>query len=387
MQVLGSVPRRMWADVPFSRKPWRWRRNRGRFAVGFQTELPFSLPLGGEDQWVADIRQPNELEGVAHESVRLSLGSSTQPPEVPQHLSVLPDWDAVVRDFAERALPQGRTLAEFVVAPAKNWEPTAEVLTRCFDQGLEALNRLLDEYAIATMDPEVHEISKEELPPVALITFKDLKKPYYAHTILRLHTRDALIKEPLSAEVFDRIGARADAPAAQGGMHTFHIQRVKADRLIDQGRYGECVLAAAIAIEALVAWLLRRRMDELGEESAESERLFERKGILSIVKSELHPWLGGRWGAGDPDTPVGQWRIHIHDVRTRCVHRAYRPNYRQARAALEAGMAISRYSFERLRATGRGDWLDPSRLIIDPLKGKYYWEDDRWVPAPPPRNS
>lgn len=381
MQGRGTVPRRAWADVPFSRRPWRWRRRRGRYAITFQTELPFGLPLGSNNLWGADIRQLNEFQAVTHETVRISLGSSSQPPELPQHLSVLPNWNAVLRDFAHRALPQGRTLAEFVVAPAKHWEPTDEILTRCFDQGLEALNRLIAEYSIATMDPEVHEVSKEELPALALVTFKDLKAPYYAHTILRLHRRDSVIKERLPTSTFDRIAARVDAPASQGGMHAFHIQRVRADRLIHQGSYSECVIAASIAIEALVAWLVRRRMDELGRERESIERLFERKGILGVVRSDLHPWLGGRWDAGDARTAAGQWRRHIHDVRTRVVHGGYRPNYREAGAALDAGKVISAYSFERLRETGRATWLDPPMLVTDPLRGSYYWEEDRWVPT------
>jgi hypothetical protein len=325
--------------------------------------------------------QPNELQAVTNDTVRLSLGSSTQPASLPQHLSVLPNWDVVAWEFAYRALPEGRTLAEFVLAPAKHWEPTDEVLARCFDQGLEALNRLLAEYSIATMDPDVHEVSKEELPALALVTFKDLKRPYYSHAILRLHGRDSLVKEPLSAPTLAGIASRVETSASHGGMHAFHVQRVRADRLIHQGNYRECVMAASIAIESLVAGFLRRRMEELGSDPDGVERLFERKGILGVVRSDLHPWLGGRWDADDVRTAAGQWRRYVHDVRTRVVHTGHRPNYREAGAALDAGKAFSAYTFKRLRETGRSTWLDEAMLVADPLRGNYYWEHDRWVPA------
>lgn len=372
------MPRLRWEEVPFHRKPWARPWRRGQYVLSFQTELPFGLALAHDDQWLSELRQFNELPRVADDRVLVVLTGSAQPARLPQHLSVLPDWNVVMAQFLARALPEGRTLAELVIRPGPKWEPADEVLTRCFDQGLEALNRLLMEYGIATMDPEVHEVAKEELPALTLVTFKDLKAPHYAHTFLRLHDRDGLIKEPMTEDMLEQIAHRVEEPLGHPGLHAFHIHRVRADRLIDQGRYAQSIIAAAVAIEALLAWLISRHSEELGRDPSEGERQFEDQGVLSVVRSQLHPWLRGSWNVDDPSTPAGHWRMRIHDVRTSCVHRGYRPTYREALAALEAGKVLSEFVFKRLRQTGRSDWLEGSVLIFDPLKGTYAWDDDCW---------
>jgi hypothetical protein len=187
------------------------------------------------------------------------------------------------------------------------------------------------------MDWTAHEVAKEDLPPVALMTFKDLRRPYYAHELLRLHYLDATIKRPLDEALLHKIEHRAMEPTREPDIRPFHHHRVRADRLPDQGRYAEAVIEASLAIESFIRWLLARRNLEVGTDEPDPSTRLQERGVTAVVRRDLHPWLGGQWDLTRADTPVGRWLRDMQQLRNRCVHAGYRPTYREADKAVLAG--------------------------------------------------
>lgn|GEM_PF-5120907 len=373
----SPVPRIPWSAVPFPERPWLAHPE--RYVVSFTTELPFGLAL--DEQWRVSLEQPHELEAVTVDQVSVTFYPAEEPPALPGYFSLLPDFEAVLADFGDRALPVSRTICEFVTHPAERWELSALVMSRSFDQGLNALNRILAEYAIETMDWTVREVAKEDLPAIALVSFKDLEAPWYAHQFLRLHDLDGLVKEPLPEELRRRVAQRAAIVTSEGDIRAFHRHRTRADRSPDQGRYAETVIEASMAIEAYVVWILNKRAEESGE-PARAGDLLERHGLRRVLSQQMHEWLGGHWDITRPGTPLNQWYADLHELRNRCVHAGYRPNHREARAAILAGKALTDYFKERLQATGRGAWVEEGRArhefhAITP----YRWEDGSGEPC------
>ena len=78
---------------------------------------------------------------------------------------------------------------------------------------------------------------------------------------MRLHGLDGVEKQPLSEKLRQTIESGLEL-SRHPAIETFHRYRIRADRLPRQGRYADCVLAAALAIEAAVAWVLHLRAEE-----------------------------------------------------------------------------------------------------------------------------
>lgn len=370
----SGVRRIPWDAVPFQDR--EWRGSRGRFVLSFVTELPFEIPVGRITGWALTLDEPHETPRVTHDEVLISLSPSSHPQRLPQHLSAVPDWTAVVANFNRFAKAVPCTFSELCLEPGPDWRPEGEILTRCFDQGLSALNRFLIEYAIATMDPSVRDVSKEDLPAIALVTFKDLEARYYSHTYLRLHYLDGIEKRALTEDECEVIEERLrrDDDAL---LRTYHQQRVRADRLPDQGDYAGTVLATAIAIESLVSWALVRHSSERDSTITQPVSRLMRRGIVRVVTEQLS-WLDGDWSVDGQDSPTGTWKIRVADLRNKIVHEGSRPDYRQAVDAMEAGKSFSDTLFGRLRATGRALWTDEARAPSNSVvRGRYQWDQQR----------
>ncbi|MDQ3571455.1 MAG: hypothetical protein M3383_01180 [Actinomycetota bacterium] len=362
---------RPWEEVPFDRHPWV--RTCGRFFLTFTTELPFEIPLDDQDQWLIDVDQPNELPSVTDNRVTVCLHGSSHPQRIPQHLSVLPNWAEVLAQFRRAARPALSTLCELILEPGPRFEPTDEALTRCFDQGLRALNRILAEYEVVTTDFTIRDLAKEDLPPLAVVTFKDLHAPYYSHTYMRLHPLDGIEKRAMSDElkskIVDRLGSEHDPV-----IKTHHWERVRARRLLDQGRYRESVLATATAIESLVAWALSRRSEERDADSRGSVEATMQASIVGVVRTKLS-WLGGDWDPGASGTAAHAWKRCVADLRNGIVHRGEQPTYRQAAQAYDSAAEMASYIVDRLRSTGRDAWINDLRIgEIEVIDSRYEWE-------------
>lgn len=346
--------------------------------MSFTTELPFRIPV--RDQWNVVIEAANELgPDVSLDNVSLTLWPASHPARVPQHLSVLPEWRTIASEHGERAKPHETTFAEAALRPGHAFEPTEEVLTRCFDQGLAAMDRLAIEYSLATDDLSCRELPKEALPPLALVTFKDLFEPYYAHTFIRLHYGDAPIKRTLATETLEQIEARVRRASDQDGLRPYHEARVRATRMEGQGGYSEAAVAAATAIETLLFWVLVQRARDRGGSESDIEDMFRARGVVAIVRTQFHDWLGGVWDPRRDGSACFGWSRDLNDLRNQCVHRGYRPNHREAIAAIDAAKAMADFVFERIRANGLDAWLPPPVHLEDVSEGAYIWEHDEVI--------
>ena len=265
---------------------------------------------------------------------------------------VLPD-----NHWSDRKTEQEIPIAQVTIAQmvVPLWEvdgiPEPEALTNAFDLGLMRLRMLQRAYYIATRNP-ISLGARESMPPfvpLALTTPDTAGGFSVEHAMFALNinvdtearqiavTNDEieLISRSLEAE------EQARAFVAYPQLHREAV--IAFDR---RGDYRPAVLLAAAAAEVLLDELLACLVWEEARRPEESASIFD-QGLITRVKQEYHPRLGGSWDLAR-ETGVGVWNSQLARVRHRIVHAGYEPSRHEASEGIDALGELERFITRRL---------------------------------------
>ena len=245
------------------------------------------------------------------------------------------------------------TIVEVAVSKSYGLDPLTvdggdkDSISEAFNFAVEQLNVWLDALSIVTGQPYEH-VRRESLPPATLVA------------------EGAFEPWELEGRVFPKVRAQAvfglNANSTDGAAHPkpvdgldFKIEAalmaasvpgpfVSYSRLLSQARhhlhirgdYAISVILFASACEALFDELLQHLLWEKGALPHEVTSLFlnqgkQPKGIVSLVKNDLYPFLTGeRWNNGS-SAAISDWQKKVADMRNSVIHSDYRPKFDEVR--------------------------------------------------------
>ena len=129
--------------------------------------------------------------------------------------------------------------------------------------------------------------------------------------------------------------------------------------LSQEGDYTKAVTSAAIACEILLkhaAWLVT--FEALGKPTDPAAGVpTVGLGLLKpsqLIGQVLTKRLGGDWSSKDAAKPVGAWRHHVAQLRTKVLHRGHRPDVQEAAKAVEVMSLLEGHVCDRLAGRGAG---------------------------------
>ncbi len=280
---------------------------------------------------------------------------------VPIHvLGVVPE--ALEVNFAElsrergETSPGGREWSQYVSRADfdSDAEYVAEIGRRALNGLRIAIGDLRDlqsSYHAVTRAP-ITLISYELLPPILPVCFRQLKGvgDPNAATVVSVQTHENLwawlVPPNLTAEQYEQfrdVRSRLDQMS-----FTSHLD-LRREAEVARKRDGDtraAAIYAGLAAEALLDELLLHLMweEKLTPEQAASAW---RDGLLSRVKKDYAPRLGGDWDITSQGA-VGRWSRDCAELRHRAVHGGYQASHSEVDASIAALDGLLTYVCDRL---------------------------------------
>lgn len=125
-----------------------------------------------------------------------------------------------------------------------------------------------------------------------------------------------------------------------------HLARGRSEH--SAGDYRASILSLAIACEVALDNALAAMLWEEGETAARSAQIWvESSSITHRVRRLYAERLGGDWRL-DVSSPIGNWRIHIVDVRNSVIHSGRLPSIAESSDAGHCAAELISFISERL---------------------------------------
>ncbi len=235
-------------------------------------------------------------------------------------------------------------VAATVTSAWKGDDDTHAHYERCFD----ALHRVHKAIVLAT-GAFVPGLTIERCGPVYLVHQDGLLVgPVFVGHVIQ---KTGQIDESQLAMVPRLLDALEDAAPAARIRDLIHSCDVA---LRFQGDYLGTLLRCATASEVLVkecAWMLLWEAQNAGNQTADAKQvaaLFADKAEMTKFFEFLKRQLGGNWDSRTETSPVGAWRKHVSEQRTRCLHFGVEPSALSADEALNAVHGLADFLLDRL---------------------------------------
>lgn len=248
----------------------------------------------------------------------------------------------------------------FEIAPADRSLAVATVAQRlqaALDVALWDIRSIVSGYHMITRHP-ITLVTRERLPhvlPVVIRTLVDINLSRESGSPdglpPRLITVNAnlwtILRPPdLQPEQMAALGhARARTDGEAFSAHT-DLHREADVALRRHGDTRLSTLLTGVSAEALLDELLLHLQWETARTPEQAARHWK-QGLLTRVKSQYAPFLGGHWsitGSGE----IAEWSAAIADLRHRVVHAAYTPSVAEARRAFSALNHLVSFLCDRL---------------------------------------
>lgn len=254
-------------------------------------------------------------------------------------------------DVSAPRLPQERTIVEMAV-PVSD-DDRKEVLSDAFDDGLECLREFQRAYYLVGGHYPITLATRERMPfgiPMGLRRVTEDEDIWPDGLNIMLLNMNLQRETRLPDLTDDQLKGISGAMSGAERRHAFAVyaEFIRESRLALErdGDYRAAVVFSATAAEVLLDDLLSYLLWEEGNRPEEGAIVFDKGFLLSRVRSEYHPRLGGDWGPSSQ--PIEAWRLFTASVRHRVVHAGHEPDVEAARRAVEATGALEDFVVTRV---------------------------------------
>lgn len=268
----------------------------------------------------------------------------------------------ILFDIAQRAFPsipdatgtrQGFPCARTIVEMAVPLEDGVEAITEAFDTGLACLRKFQRGYYLAGGRYPITLASRERMPPGVPFgvrtsidgadTWPEGLSYFLLNSNLHADTRLPDLNDDELPRLTDGVAAVDRQVVFSSYLELVRESQVALDR---NGDYRAAVIFTATAAETLLDDLLSHLLWEEGLRPEEAAVVFDGRFLLTRLRTEYHPRIGGDWGS--PASPVNDWKERVAQIRHRVVHGGYEPDLYAARLALEATKGLENFLVQRM---------------------------------------
>lgn len=229
-------------------------------------------------------------------------------------------------------------------------ESYGDIQSKFFDLSLDELNKQIVAYVIYTKDCRCFRITKEMLLPIVIMNLVDLENKKSNQNMFMLHNRMQSKRESLKHKditEFLRIYNLYNEGVNPLISPVFYA--LEANRKLQEGFYDEAIINIQTSIEIFIRAVYQEILLHSGLNNNEVENALEDKSFISIVKKELHQYIGGLWDITKKGTPIWGWYYNTYKKRNRVVHGGYLPDFEEAYIAINSAMEFRGYIIERIR--------------------------------------
>lgn len=212
-----------------------------------------------------------------------------------------------------------------------------------FDRCVEEINTLIAAFILASGDPKIERISRQNLFPFVAWAARDLNGKlvggpgmYLPGTSIGTAFAIDNGMETVDRVVMQRVGTYLSR-IKRGDPFANYLEWARAGRreLDIIGDTAAAVNAVHTAGEILLDTILYMIGWEGGESYEDVARWFDGVGFKTRLKTHYHGQLGGQWNPDDPTTVIGKWAENVSRLRGRVVHAGYRPTESETGLALD----------------------------------------------------
>lgn len=258
--------------------------------------------------------------------------------------------------YAEIAEEAGTVIEALTPLLATDGGNTELAVSLAFDRCIAVINLLITAFILASGDPLIGRISRQNLYPFIPWAARNpdgeiIGGPgmFFPGPLISTALAFGGSKAPVDHEVMRRLNVYLRR-IRQGDPFANYLEWARNSRheLDIEGDTAAAVNAAHTAGEILLDTLLYLMAWEEGLSYEEAAQWFEHTGSAGRLRIHYHPRLGGRWSPDDPTTINGKWVTNVSRVRGRVVHAGYRPAEEETVRALDTLAELEEFTKERL---------------------------------------
>lgn len=222
---------------------------------------------------------------------------------------------------------------------------TEEELSDVFDALIDGLNLFMIAYIVHTKDDDVCRVTKEMLEFSTVYQFVPLDSWEDAErSIFFLNWNVPHQKENIPKEQKDLVVWYANILNKNWNPFIFAEEFIlRARRAIKRGLLSEAAIFSQVYVETFLGILITNLMLIEGKASTEIEQELEDMSFMSMVKSQFHTRIGGKWNPDAAVTEIGRWYEKTYLLRNRIVHSGHFPSFAEAAEAIDASSKFVAY--------------------------------------------
>lgn len=190
-----------------------------------------------------------------------------------------------------------------------------------FDTCIDHLNFFITSFKISQKDRDVYRINLSMLQTMSLIRIIRVSDWSYEHSIFMLHHNIPYIKKRLTMEQQEDVIHYASViKRERNPMILSEELMLDAYRKINEGFYNDALITAQTSLESLIRNLARELLILEGKSETEVLTWMEDTPFMSIIKTKMGGWIGGRWDKSHIGSPVQTWYDNGYSLRNRVIH-------------------------------------------------------------------